>query len=67
MSPYRAPTPRPQWFVEARVRGPLNSFLMGAVIEGWTEDDALDRFVADMTEAGFVILTAPRVSKSGAQ
>lgn len=63
MSPYRAPAPRPRWFVEAQVRGPLNSFLMGAVVEALDEQDALESFERNMIESGFTILSAARASR----
>lgn len=63
MSPYRVPAPVPAWFVEAQVRGPLSSFLLGAVIEALDEEGARDKFVREMTEAGFVILSEVVVSK----
>lgn len=63
MSPYRQPAPAPLWFVEARVQGPLSSFLLGATIESLDAQGARERFTREMTEAGFVILSAVTVSK----
>lgn len=60
MSPYRAPAPRPRWFAEATVRGPLNSFLMGALVEALDEQGAVEVFTKQMTEAGFTILSSVR-------
>lgn len=65
MSPYRAPAPSPVWFVEAQVKGPLSTFLLGAVIEALDEQGARDKFTREMTEAGFTILSALTVSKGG--
>jgi hypothetical protein len=64
MSPYRAPAPRPRWFVEAQVRGPLSSFLMGALIEALDEQEAEETYVKQMTDAGFTILSEVRAARS---
>jgi hypothetical protein len=56
MSTYRT-QPLDRWVVEAQVRGPLNSFLMGAVVEALNEGHAIEQFEKTMTEGGFTILS----------
>lgn len=63
MSPYRAPAPTPVWFVEARVKGPLSEFLLGATMEALDQETARQKFIREMTEAGFVIVSSVTVSR----
>jgi hypothetical protein len=62
MNPYRAPAPRSRWLVEAQVRGPLSSFLLGSVVEALDEQGALESFEQRMREGGVVILSEVSVS-----
>jgi hypothetical protein len=63
VNPYRSPAPVPVWFVEARVQGPLSSFMLGGVVEALDAQGARERFVREMTDAGFVILSAVNVAR----
>lgn len=64
MNPYRRPAPVPRWFVEAQVRGPLSSFLMGSAVEALDEQGAIETFTRQMLEAGFVILSEVKATRS---
>lgn len=65
MSLYRSQPKPEQWFVEATVRGPLSTFTMGSLLEAYGEDQAVEKFLEQMSEGGFEILSEVRATRTG--
>lgn len=61
MSPYRAPPKLNLYIVEARVSGPLSEFPIQVVVQAQDPGNAIVRFVEDVTEHGFDLLSEPLI------